>query len=159
MINRILLDGLLKPVSHYCHAVEANGIVWVSGLVGMRADGTIPDDTVAQFDIAMNDLRACLRAAGSDLDRVTKVRIFMTDITERAAINPRRIQDFGEHLPASTLVEVRGIGRPAYAGGDRVRSGALRVLTTSETIQSPLKTEIKSSEVARDRPKSMLLRR
>ena len=112
MINRILLDGLLKPVSHYCHAVEANGIVWVSGLVGMRADGTIPDDTVAQFDIAMNDLRACLRAAGSDLDKVTKVRIFMTDITERAAINPRRIRDFGENLPASTLVEVTALVDP-----------------------------------------------
>jgi len=112
MINRILLDGLLKPVSHYCHAVETNGIVWVSGLVGMRADGTIPDNTVAQFDIAMDDLRACLRAAGSDLDKVTKVRIFMTDITERAAINPRRIRDFGENLPASTLVEVTALVDP-----------------------------------------------
>ena len=112
MINRILLDGLLKPVSNYCHAVEANGIVWVSGLVGMRADGTIPDNTVAQFDIAMDDLRACLRAAGSDLDKVTKVRIFMTDITERAAINPRRIRDFGENLPASTLVEVTALVDP-----------------------------------------------
>ena len=112
MIKRILLDGLLKPVSHYLHAVEANGIVWVSGLVGMRADGTIPDNTVAQFDIVMDDLRACLRAAGSDLDKVTKVRIFMTDITERAAINPRRIQDFGEYLPASTLVEFSALVDP-----------------------------------------------
>jgi 2-iminobutanoate/2-iminopropanoate deaminase len=43
---------------------------------------------------------------------VTKVRIFMTDITERAAINPRRIQDFGEHLPASTLVEVSALVDP-----------------------------------------------
>ena len=42
MINRILIPDILQPVSHYCHAVEANGIIWVSGLVGMNFDGTIP---------------------------------------------------------------------------------------------------------------------
>ena len=35
MINRILIPDILQPVSHYCHVVEANGVVWVSGLVGM----------------------------------------------------------------------------------------------------------------------------
>jgi hypothetical protein len=29
MIKRILLPDILQPVSHYCHAVEANGIIWV----------------------------------------------------------------------------------------------------------------------------------
>ena len=112
MINRIMLDNLLKPVSHYCHAVEANGIVWVSGLVGMRADGSIPANTVDQFDIAMDDVEACLKAAGSGLDKVTKVRIFMTNIAERASINPRRIRAFGDNLPASTLVEVSALVDP-----------------------------------------------
>ena len=37
--------------------VEANNIVWVSGLVGMFSDGTIPSDTLAQFDVAMSDWR------------------------------------------------------------------------------------------------------
>ena len=32
MINRILIPDILQPVSHYCHAVEAHGIIWVSGL-------------------------------------------------------------------------------------------------------------------------------
>ena len=42
MINRILIPDILQPVSHYCHVVEANGVVWVSGLVGMNFDETIP---------------------------------------------------------------------------------------------------------------------
>ena len=29
MINRILIPDILQPVSHYCHVVEANGVVWV----------------------------------------------------------------------------------------------------------------------------------
>ena len=43
MINRILIPDILQPVSHYCHVVEANGVVWVSGLVGMNFDETIPE--------------------------------------------------------------------------------------------------------------------
>ncbi len=111
-IERIMVEGQLAPVSHYCHAVRAGGLVWVSGVVGMRADGTIPDDTVAQFDIAMEAIDACLRAAGAGPEHVVKVQVFLTDITERAAINPRRIAYFGEHRPASTLVEVSGLVDP-----------------------------------------------
>ncbi|MDA1310102.1 MAG: Rid family hydrolase [Proteobacteria bacterium] len=43
---------------------------------------------------------------------MVKVLVFMTDITERAAINPARIAYFGEHKPASTLVEVSGLVDP-----------------------------------------------
>ena len=45
MIQRIMLPGVMEPVSHYCHVVRAGPIVWVSGIVGMNADGTIPPDT------------------------------------------------------------------------------------------------------------------
>ena len=111
-IERILLDDQMAPVSHYCHSVRAGELIWVSGIVGMRADGTIPEDTVAQFDIAMEAMDACLRAAGGAPHTVTKVQIFMTDISERASINPARIAYFGEHRPASTLVEVSALVDP-----------------------------------------------
>lgn len=111
-IERYMVDGQLPPVSHYCHSVRAGNLVWVSGMVGMRADGTIPDDTIAQFDIAIDAMDACLRAAGGRPEHVVKVQVFMTDISERAAINPRRIAYFGEHRPASTLVEVSALVDP-----------------------------------------------
>ena len=112
MIQRIMVPGIMAPVSHYCHVVRAGNLVWVSGVVGMEADGHIPPDTVAQFDIAMDVMDQCLRAAGAGPEHVTKVQVFMTDISERAAINPRRIAYFGEHRPASTLVEVKGLVDP-----------------------------------------------
>ena len=111
-IERFMVKGELKPVSHYCHSVRAGNLIWVSGVVGMRADGSIPDDTVAQFDIAMDALDACLRAAGGKPEHVVKVQVFLTDITERASINPRRIDYFGENRPASTLVEVSALVDP-----------------------------------------------
>ena len=112
MINRILIPDILQPVSHYCHAVEAHGIIWVSGLVGMNFDGTIPENTKEQFDIAMKDLDTCLVAAGGSSSDVVKVRVFLTDINDRTIINPKRIQYFGEHKPASTLLEISALVDP-----------------------------------------------
>ena len=112
MINRILISDILQPVSHYCHAVEAQGIIWVSGLVGMNFDGTIPENTKEQFDIAMKDLDTCLVAAGGSSSDVVKVRVFLTDINDRTIINPKRIEYFGEHKPASTLLEISALVDP-----------------------------------------------
>ena len=112
MIERIMLPGVMEPVSHYCHAVKAGPIVWVSGIVGMTGDGKIPPDTAAQFDIAMDVMDQCLKAAGAGPEHVTKVQIFMTDIKERPLINPRRIAYFGSNRPASTLVEVSALVDP-----------------------------------------------
>lgn len=112
MIERIMLPGVMAPVSHYCHAVKAGPLVWVSGIVGMDDEGNVPDDTVAQFDLAMDVMDQCLRAAGAGPEHVTKVQVFMTDISERASINPRRVDYFGEHRPASTLVEVSALVDP-----------------------------------------------
>jgi enamine deaminase RidA (YjgF/YER057c/UK114 family) len=112
MIERIMLPGVMEPVSHYCHVVRAGPIVWVSGIVGMNADGSIPPDTKSQFDIAIDVMDQCLKAAGAAAEHVTKVQVFMTDIKERPLINPRRIAYFGLHRPASTLVEVSALVDP-----------------------------------------------
>ena len=127
MIERIMVPGVMAPVSHYCHVVRAGPLVWVSGIVGMDADGHVPPGTVEQFDMAIDVMHQCLKAAGAGPEHVVKVQVFMTDISERASINPRRIAYFGEHRPASTLVEVSALVDPrlkveiecqAYLGDD-----------------------------------------
>ena len=111
-IERIMVPGIMAPISHYCHVTRAGQHVWVSGIVGQAADGTIPPDVVAQFDLAMDAMGQCLKAAGAGPEHVVKVTVFMTDVTERPKINPRRIAFFGENRPASTLVEVKGLVDP-----------------------------------------------
>ena len=41
-----------------------------------------------------------------------KVTVFLTDIADRARINPARQAFFGDARPASTLVEVSGLAIP-----------------------------------------------
>jgi 2-iminobutanoate/2-iminopropanoate deaminase len=111
-IERLMVEGQAKPFSHYCHVVRAGDQIWISGAVGIAADGSIPDDVVEQFKLAMANLDACLRAARGRPEHVVKVNIYLTDISKRAAINPERIRYFGEHRPASTLVEVSALVAP-----------------------------------------------
>ena len=111
-IERFLLPGEMEPVSHYCHATRAGDRIWVSGTVGVRSDGSIPEDTAEQFQVAIDAVDRCLRAAGAEARHVVKVTVLLTDINDRAAINPIRRAYFGEHRPASTLFEVSALVSP-----------------------------------------------
>ena len=112
MIQRHILPGQPKPYSHYCHVVRADRHVWVSGSVGVKEDGSIPEGTVEQFRVALASVDACLRQAVARSKHVVKVTIFMTDVSERPLINPLRIEYFGDSRPASTLVEVSKLFDP-----------------------------------------------
>src|SRR5947209_7579270 len=79
-IQRIIVPGLPRPVSHYCHVTRAGPHVWVAGAVGQAQDGSIPSDIVAQFDLAIAVMDKCLKAAGAGPQHVVKVQVFMTDI-------------------------------------------------------------------------------
>ncbi len=111
-IKRFLLPDEREPVSHFCHATRAGDRVWVSGSVGVRPDGTIPEDTTEQFQVAIDTVDRCLKAAGAEARHVVKVTVLLTDINDRAAINPIRQKYFGEHRPASTLFEVSALVSP-----------------------------------------------
>jgi 2-iminobutanoate/2-iminopropanoate deaminase len=108
-IQRLMVDGQLAPVSHYCHVVRAGNLIWVSGAIGVAADGTIPPDAGAQAEIALESIDACLRAAGAGPEHVVKVNVYLTNIDDRSKINPARQRYFGEHRPASTLVGVTAL--------------------------------------------------
>jgi 2-iminobutanoate/2-iminopropanoate deaminase len=111
-IERLMLDGQPAPVSHYCHVTKAGNLIWVSGTVGVAADGNIPADVVEQFEIAIANMDACLKAVGAGAEHVVKVTVYLTDVADRAKINPIRQRYFGPHRPASTLVEVSALVLP-----------------------------------------------
>ncbi len=112
-IERLMLNDQPAPVSHYCHVTKAGNLVFVSGTVGVAADGSVPDDVVAQFELAIANMDACLKAVGAGAEHVVKVTVYLTDVADRGKINPIRQRYFGPHRPASTLVEVSALVLPA----------------------------------------------
>ena len=53
-----------------------------------------------------------LRSQGGAPRNVVKVQVFLTNVDDRTKINPRRQAYFGEHRPASTLVQVAALVSP-----------------------------------------------
>jgi 2-iminobutanoate/2-iminopropanoate deaminase len=111
-IQRLMVLGQLPPVSHYCHVVRAGNLIWVSGAIGVAADGSVPEDAGTQMELALASIDACLKAAGAGAANVVKVNVYLTDINDRAKVNPARQRYFGEHRPASTLVGVTALVLP-----------------------------------------------
>jgi 2-iminobutanoate/2-iminopropanoate deaminase len=106
--REIRVEGLAEPISHFTDAVLAGGFLHVSGIVAVDGEGRLVggDDVVAQTRQVFENMRAVLEAAGCGFDDVVKVTIFLTDVDDRARINPVRKEVFGDTRPALTLVEV-----------------------------------------------------
>ena len=114
-IQRIRLEGVLPPpVSHYCDAVRAGDVLYISGMVAMDRDGRVVGvgDAARQTEQIFENIAKVLAHAGADASRVTSVLIHLTDMADRVRINPVRIRFFGEHRPASTLVQVPALVHP-----------------------------------------------
>jgi 2-iminobutanoate/2-iminopropanoate deaminase len=112
--EEIRVPGLAEPISHYTDAVRAGELLFVSGVVPVDGEGRLVggDDIVAQARQVLANLGAVLAAAEATFADVVKVTVYLTDIADRARINPVRQEVFGEARPASTLVEVSALAVP-----------------------------------------------
>jgi enamine deaminase RidA (YjgF/YER057c/UK114 family) len=63
----------------YSPAVRSDGLLFVSGQVGSRADGSPEPDFEAQVRLAFANLQATLQAGGCGLDDIVDVTSFHTD--------------------------------------------------------------------------------
>jgi 2-iminobutanoate/2-iminopropanoate deaminase len=125
--TEIRVPALAEPVSHYTDAVRAGDLLFLSGFVPVDGDGRLvgDDDVVAQVRQVFANLAAVLDAAGATFADVVKVTVYLTDIADRAAINPVRQEVFGAARPASTLVEVGALVTP----GAKVEIDAVALLS------------------------------
>jgi reactive intermediate/imine deaminase len=101
--------------SGYSHAVQAAGLIFVSGQVALDADGSVvgSGDMAAQARQAFRNLGAVLQAAGASFADVVKLTYFVRDIESVAAIRAVRDQFVDvSNPPASTLVEVSRLFMP-----------------------------------------------
>jgi reactive intermediate/imine deaminase len=105
------VEGMAEPLSHYTDAVKAGGLLFVSGIVPLDADGKLvgEGDVAEQARQVFRNMELCLGAAGCGFDDVVKVVHYLLDVDDRPKINPVRMEFFGEARPASTLVEVSAL--------------------------------------------------
>ena len=110
-IKPVSTSNAPAPAGHYSQAVVHHGIVYVSGQLGInhaagqRGVGSIEEQT----EQALINLSEILRAAGSGLDRVLKMTIYVSDIGLWAQVNSVYARVMGEHRPARAIAPVKDL--------------------------------------------------
>ena len=109
-IRTVLTDQAPAPGGHYSQAVVYNGMVFVAGQLAIKANGErVLDSIEVQTEQALANVAAILRAAGSDLSRLLKVTIYVSDIDLWGTVNQVYARVMGEHRPARAIVPVKDL--------------------------------------------------
>ncbi|MEQ8965610.1 MAG: RidA family protein [Azospirillaceae bacterium] len=98
----------------YVAVVRAGDMVYTAGYTGFETDGTVPEDFGAQVRLILDKARANLERAGSSLDRVVSVTVYLTDQErDREALDAAFREAFAHAPPARATVEVKALSDPA----------------------------------------------
>jgi len=105
------------PVGPYSHtAVVPSGteLIFISGQVGMRPDGSIPAGFADQAELTFQNVRSCLAVHGLGIEAVVKLGVFLLPGQDFQLVRAVRERHFGAHRPTSTTVYVPQLASPAF---------------------------------------------
>jgi reactive intermediate/imine deaminase len=103
--------GQPQPKGHYSPGVEHEGLIFVSGQLPMDLETREPftGDIEGQTELALRNVEAILREAGSDLQNVLQMTIYISDIELWGAVNKKYAEVMGDHRPARAIVPVKDL--------------------------------------------------
>ena len=106
-----------QPVGVYSHQIELAGnerLLILSGQVGMREDGTVPEDPFEQLDVVFENILRNLEAANMGVKDILKLTYYVVgemDTVKRREVIASKLQG---HKPCSTFLYVAGLASPVY---------------------------------------------
>jgi 2-iminobutanoate/2-iminopropanoate deaminase len=111
----IQTDQAPAAIGPYSQGISVAPWLFVSGQLGIQPETgeLISSDFGPQARQALENLRQIVLAAGSDLNHVTAVDVFLTDIGNFAEFNAIYAEYFSEHRPARAVVEVCALPKGA----------------------------------------------
>jgi 2-iminobutanoate/2-iminopropanoate deaminase len=99
-----------KAIGPYSQAIATGELIFCAGQVALLPSGeSVTGDVRAQTERVLDNLRAVLETAGSDLGHVVKTTVYLTDFNDFAAMNEVYAQRFGDHRPARATVGVSAL--------------------------------------------------
>jgi len=107
----ISTEGAPAAAGPYSQAIRAGDLVFTAGQLGIDpATGEFAaDDVAGQADRALANLAAILDAAGSGLDRLVKVTVYLADIGDWPAVNEVYVRWIPQPFPARSAFAVKDL--------------------------------------------------
>ncbi|MFR2892307.1 RidA family protein [Peptoniphilus grossensis] len=115
MVKTLHTDKAPAAVGPYSQATEVNGFIFTSGQIPLipETGELVSDDIKKATARSLDNIKAILEEAGSSLDKVLKVNIFLDDVNDFVAVNEVYAEYFTEHKPARSCVEVANLPKKA----------------------------------------------
>lgn len=116
-------DNAPSAIGPYSQAVVVNGMVYTSGQIALKPDGSddlLKEDVVVQAVQVLRNLEAVLTQAGSGMDKVIKTTIFLADMDDFATVNEIYAEAFATHKPARSTVAVKTLPKNALVEIDAI---------------------------------------
>src|SRR5580693_8963196 len=97
---------LAPPVGPFSQAVEAGGFIYLSGQVGQdpTTGKLVTGGIAAEAERVLQNLSAVLKAAGKSFDDVVRAGVFLTSMSDFAAMNGIYAKYFSQPFPARTTI-------------------------------------------------------
>jgi 2-iminobutanoate/2-iminopropanoate deaminase len=108
-MKKIQPSNIPVPKGHYSPAVVHNGLIFVSGqLPWNHATGEIETGSIEkQTELALRNVETILHAAGSDLNHVLQMTIYVSEMDDWDKVNEVCKRILGDHKPARAIVPVK----------------------------------------------------
>lgn len=115
-------DQAPAAIGPYSQAVRAGTTVYLSGQIPLDpATGElVAGDIQAQVRRAFDNLRAVCDAAGGSLDQVARLGLYVTDLSDFAAVNAVMAEYFDAPYPARSTIQVSALPKAAAFEVDAV---------------------------------------
>lgn len=114
MKESISTDRAPAAIGPYSQAIRTGGLVFFSGQIPLRADGSLCDgDITEQTRQVLDNMAAVLSAAGLGFADIVKTTIYLTDLDDFAVVNELYGGCFVEPFPARACVQVAALPKGA----------------------------------------------
>ena len=113
-MKAVATENAPKAIGAYSQGIDLGNMIFTSGQLPIDPKtGEMPEDVKEQAAQSLNNVKAIVEAAGSDMSKVVKVVIFLQNISDFVAVNEVYSTFFEEPYPARSCVEVGNVPKGA----------------------------------------------
>ncbi|HNR65054.1 MAG TPA: RidA family protein [Atribacterota bacterium] len=125
-MDRKIIKTMTAPsaIGPYSQAIKYGNLIFVSGQIAINPSTNefVNGNIESQTKMVIENIKAILESAGSSLQKVLKVTIFITDMKDFDSINAVYSEYFNSSLPARACVEVSNLPKGAKVEMEAIAS-------------------------------------
>ena len=107
--KKVIYPPGTKAGGNFSPAILVDGSLYVSGMLGLDANGKLPETFEAEVQQSLDNTDAALKAGGMTRDDVVSVQVYLTDLNNFQRINKVYAGFFKDPRPTRTTVGVAGL--------------------------------------------------